>query len=246
MSSHCITKNSILRRRDFLERMNSERAVMRSCEHCSRLQKKCRVDNDFDRCIECVRLDRKCNLTFSMMKWKRIKTERDRVLDELLNAHKQMQEIFTRATRLQNQFVFLKNKKQTMIERKFWNIVELEKNERKASESSLNDLLFDVFFEQVEISSDFDWLNFSTETVTEASDSFWDFSSILKYSRYVRNLFTWLINETDLWYSVDSVYFLLRIRHSDFLNQFLKILFELMYSSLQTSKDWYEILNVFL
>jgi len=43
-----------------------------------------------------------------------------------------------------------------MVEREFRNIVELEKNERKASESSLNDLLFDVFFEQVEISSDFD------------------------------------------------------------------------------------------
>ncbi len=67
-----------------------------------------------------------------------------------------MQEIFARATRLQNQFVFLKNKKQTMIERKFRNIVELEKDERKTSESLLNDLLFDVSFEQIEISSDFD------------------------------------------------------------------------------------------
>ncbi len=198
MSSHRTIKNSILRRRDFLERMSSERAVMRLCEHCSRLQKKCRVDNEFDRCIECVRLDRKCDLTFSMMKWKRIKTEHDRVLDELLNAHKQMQEIFARTTRLQNQFVFLKNKKQMMIERKFRNIVELEKNERKTSELSLNDLLFDVFFEQVEISPDFDWLSFSTETVAEASDSSWDFSSILKCSWYVRNLFTWLINEADL------------------------------------------------
>ncbi len=172
MSSHRITKNFTLRHRGFLERTGSERAVMRPCEHCSRLQKKCRVGNDFDRCIECVRLDRKCNLTFSMMKWKRVKAERDRVLDELLNAHKQVQEIFARTTRLQNQFVFLKNKKQTMVEREFRNIVELEKNERKASEPSLNDLLFDVFFEQVEISSDFDWLNFSTETVAEASDSF--------------------------------------------------------------------------
>jgi len=61
-----------------------------------------------------------------------------------------------KTTHLQNQFVFLKNKKQTMIERKFQNIVELEKNERKTSESSLNDLFFDVFFKQVEISSDFD------------------------------------------------------------------------------------------
>jgi len=43
-----------------------------------------------------------------------------------------------------------------MIEREFRNIVELEKDERKTSESSLNDLLFDASFEQVEISSDFD------------------------------------------------------------------------------------------
>ena len=57
MSSHRTTKNSILRRKDLLERTSSERAVMRSCEHCSRLQKKCRVDNKFDHCIECVHLD---------------------------------------------------------------------------------------------------------------------------------------------------------------------------------------------
>ncbi len=241
MSSHCTIKNFILRCKDFLERTSSERAVMRLCEHCSRLQKKCHVNNETDRCIECMHLDRKCDLTFSMMKWKRIKTERDCILRELLNAHKQMQEIFARTTRLQNQFVFLKNKKQTMIEREFQNIVELEKDERKISKSLLNDFFFDVSFKQIKISSDFDWLNFSTETITEASDSSWDFFLIFKCSRYVHNLFIWLINEIDLWYSVDLIYSLLRTRCSDSLNLFLKILFELMYSSLQTSKEKYEI-----
>jgi len=43
-----------------------------------------------------------------------------------------------------------------MIEREFQNIVKLEKNKRKTSESLLNDLLFDVFFEQIELSPDFD------------------------------------------------------------------------------------------
>ncbi len=46
-----------------------------------------------------------------MIKWKRIKTEYNYVLDELLNAYKQMQKIFARITYLQNQFMFLKNKK---------------------------------------------------------------------------------------------------------------------------------------
>ncbi len=92
---------------------------MHSYEHCSHLQKKCCVDNEINHCIECMHLNCKCNLTFSMMKWKRIKTECNRVLDELLNAHKQMQKIFAKDTYLQNQFVFLKNKKQMMIEWEF-------------------------------------------------------------------------------------------------------------------------------
>ncbi len=218
MSFHCTIKNFILRCRDFLERTSSECAVMRSYEHCSHLQKKCRVNNEINHCIKCMHLNCKCNLTFSMMKWKRIKTECNRVLDELLNAHKQMQKIFAKTTHLQNQFMFLKNKKQIMIKQEFWNIVKLEKDERKTSESSLNDLLFDVSFKQIEISSDFNWLSFLTKTITKASDSSWDFSLILKCSQYVYNLFTWLINETDLWYSVYSVYSLLHIWYSDFLN----------------------------
>ncbi len=245
MFFHRTIKNFILHHKDLLERMNSEHAVMCLCEHCNHLQKKCHVDNEINHCIECIHINRKCNLTFLMMKWKRIKTEHDHVFCELLNIHKQMQEIFARTTCLQNQFVFLKNKKHTMIEWKFWNIIKLKKDERKTSESLLNDLLFDVFFEQIEISSDFNWLSFSIEIITEVFNSSWDFSLIFKYSRYVYNFFTWLINETDLWYFVDSIYSLLCTKCSDSLNQFLKILFKLMYLSLQTSKEKYEILNVF-
>jgi len=43
-----------------------------------------------------------------------------------------------------------------MIEREFQNIIKLEKNKRKTSKSSLNDLFFDVFFKQIELLSDFD------------------------------------------------------------------------------------------
>jgi len=171
MRPHRTTKNSTLRRRGLLERTGPGRAVMRPCEHCSRLQKECRVGNETDRCIECVRLGRKCDLTFSVVEWKRVKAERDRVLRELLDAHKQVQEASARATRLQNQFVFLENKEQTMVEREFRNIAELEEDERKASEPSLDDLLFDVSSEQVEIPPDLDWLGSSTGTVAEASGS---------------------------------------------------------------------------
>ena len=92
-----------------------------------------------------------------------MKVERDRVLHDLLDAHRKMfeanikmQEAVVKATRLQTQFQFLKNKEQSMIEREFRNIAELEENEKKFNESTLNDLLFDVSFERIEISSDFD------------------------------------------------------------------------------------------
>ena len=43
-----------------------------------------------------------------------------------------------------------------MIERKFRNIAKLEKNEKRFNESTLNDFLFDVFFERIKIFSKFD------------------------------------------------------------------------------------------
>ena len=43
-----------------------------------------------------------------------------------------------------------------MIKQKFRNIVKLEKDERKTSELMLNDLFFNVFFEQIKLSLNFD------------------------------------------------------------------------------------------
>ena len=76
-----VSKNPILRKRGLLERTRSERIVMRPCNNCNRLNKKCRVNNKFDRCVKCVRLNRKCDLSFFAVKWKRVKSERDRVQD---------------------------------------------------------------------------------------------------------------------------------------------------------------------
>ena len=92
-----------------------------------------------------------------------MKIKRDRVLHDFLDVHRKMfkinfkmQKTMIRIIHLQIQFQFLKNKKQFMIEREFRNIAELEKNERKFNESTLNNFLFDVFFERIKIFSDFD------------------------------------------------------------------------------------------
>ena len=178
MPPHRTTKSSTLRRRAQLENSGPGRIVMRPCNHCIRLEKECRVGNDSDRCLECVRAGRKCDLAFSVVEWKRVKEERDRVLRELLEAHKRMQAVqeqmqaaTAKATRLQTQFEFLEKKEQTMVEREYRNIAELEEEEKQSSEPTLDDLLFDVSSEQIEVPPGFDWSDSFAGTVAEASGS---------------------------------------------------------------------------
>ena len=68
MSSHRIIKNLTSRKRCLLKRANSERLVMRFYKNYNRLKKKCRVSTESNRYIKCVRLDRKCDLTFFVVK----------------------------------------------------------------------------------------------------------------------------------------------------------------------------------
>ena len=135
------------------------------------------MGSESDKCVECVRLHRKCDLAFSAVEWKRVKTERDRLYRELVESHRKVneanqafteanrlqqeaaaraQEALAKATRLQTQFQFLENKEQTMIEREFRNIAELEEDERRSSEPSLDDLLFDVSSERFKVPPGFD------------------------------------------------------------------------------------------
>ena len=211
MPPHRTTKNSTLRQRGLLERTGPGRIVMRPCDNCSRLGKECRVGNESDKCIECVRLHRKCDLAFSAVEWKKIKNERDRIYKDLLDSHRRIneahaqagvvlreareareaareaaakaeataeakadalvQEAVARANRLQTQFQFLEDKEQGMVEREFRNIAELEEDERRSSEPTLDDLLFDVSSEQFEVPPNFGWLDSSVGTVAEASGS---------------------------------------------------------------------------
>ncbi len=59
------------------------------------------------------------------------------------------------------------------MQRKFKNIEKLTKNEKwQLIKSFIDDLLLNVDFKQLEISSDFNWLlSFFSETVTEAFNS---------------------------------------------------------------------------
>ena len=158
---------------------HNDSSAMRLCNYCFNRFVKCCVDIDFNCCVECVHLGCKCNLIISETEWKQVCKKRAHLRAEL-------SETLTKAAHLQKQQELIESRWENMMQRKFKNIEELEKNEcHQTTESSINDLLLNVDFKQLEISSDFDWLSsFFAEIVEEAFDSSWDFSLILKCSQY--------------------------------------------------------------
>ena len=61
-------KSLIFRHRNLLKNSRFERIIMRFCKNCYRLNKKYRIKKNLNRYIKCLRLNRKCNLTFLIIK----------------------------------------------------------------------------------------------------------------------------------------------------------------------------------
>lgn len=120
---------------------------MRSCFHCSRLRKTCRVASDSKKCLECIHLDHFCDLiSFDIDQYRRLEEQRRKLKIDL-------RETIARQQRLMRQLKFMKNEQQMMINVELQNIEEL--NQEKRASLSLKSII-DVLFEQVTLSNVFD------------------------------------------------------------------------------------------
>jgi len=109
MSSKKINiKNFFFRKKDLLDALSSMSLVMRSCRNCTMFSKTCCVNNNFEKCIKCVRSNRDCDLAIFLASIKRIHEEQMRLKKEVRDAHAKL-------NRLKKQLNFLKNKKKKMI-----------------------------------------------------------------------------------------------------------------------------------
>ena len=88
---------------------------MRSCLNCFKLYKACRIDDDFNNCVECIRLNYDYDFSFFAAKWRRIRKKRDRVFRELKKTFEKTRDVVTKAARLQKQFKLLNEKERAMI-----------------------------------------------------------------------------------------------------------------------------------
>jgi len=143
MSSRKINiKNFFFWKKDFFDALDSIFLAIRSCRNCTMSSKVYCVNNNFEKCVKCVRFNRDYNLTIFFASIKRIHEKRMRLKKEVRDARAKL-------SRLKKQLDFLENKKKKMIVTKWKNIDNLKINEAyfvKFITKTL-ELLFDVSFE---------------------------------------------------------------------------------------------------
>ena len=122
------------------------------------------VGDDSKKCVECVRSNRGCDLAISPASIKRIHGERMRLKKEVREARAKL-------SRLEKQLDFLEDKEEEMIITKWKNIDDLEMNEAHSFESIAKtfELLFDVSFEQFQLSIDWNWATAPLPSFDETS-----------------------------------------------------------------------------
>ena len=67
------TEHSFVRHRRLLTKLRANAVpVMRACKRCKNFKSSCEVEKDFDKCINCVNFDRKCDLIIFEIKWNKV------------------------------------------------------------------------------------------------------------------------------------------------------------------------------
>ena len=70
----------IFRRQQNIVFLDFEIVAMRFCNNCVRLKKTCQIDENSEKCIECIQLNWICNLAFlNVIKYRRLNVEKKTV-----------------------------------------------------------------------------------------------------------------------------------------------------------------------
>ena len=85
-------KTSSQRRCILLKSLDIDVFVMRPCSRCARFEKSCKIASDFDKCLECIRLNYFCDLTsFDANRYRRLEEQRRRLKTNLRETNAKQQ-----------------------------------------------------------------------------------------------------------------------------------------------------------
>ena len=159
------------RREQLYCRVKSKGVVaMISCQRCALRQLKCRLSFLFKKCAKCIRTKKKCESTILMVNFDaidralaKLKEEEMKVKAIQLIATKQLRTSFAKLQRLKKQKRFLREKKQKMFDKKFFDVKELKRLKDFEQAIVLKQLLsFAICFNDFAtlFSNALRWLNF--------------------------------------------------------------------------------------
>ena len=79
-----ISKRSFKQRAsDFFENIGIFKLIMRFCKNCSRSRLSCRVNENFEKCVRCIAVDRRCDLSILSVIIRRIHNEKKRIREKI-------------------------------------------------------------------------------------------------------------------------------------------------------------------
>ena len=146
-------RTSSQRKYNLLKSLSIDVLTMRFCSHCTRLMKACKVIDESNKCLECVRLSYVCDLTFlDIDRYRRFEEQRKKLKAKLHATIVKLQAKVVKQQRLIQQLKFVENEQQTMMNVELQNIEELNQKKRASLSSKL---IIDVLSKQITLSNVF-------------------------------------------------------------------------------------------
>ena len=159
-------RSSTERKKDLLDSNKELSLAMRPCERCSSSGHRCQLGESSEKCIECIRLGKLCDLAIPPEKLRRVHQKR-------IQMRKKVKEAKAKWFRLECELEKLETEEEELVAAEWQNISKKE-IEEKASLPAFDPIIpFDVLSEQLEIPPGFDFSGLVdvAGTVVEASGS---------------------------------------------------------------------------
>ncbi len=127
---------------------------IRFCYCCDCLSKLCRIQEDSDKCVKCIKKSFFCNLiSLNTARWRRLEMQQKALKQQLRNTVIKRCRIQTKEDRLLSQLKYVENKQQTIVNRKLQNLKKLALLAEKSVFELFSESLIDIVSKQIVFSN---------------------------------------------------------------------------------------------
>ena len=126
------SSNSTSRRRKLADFISSGFPAMRPCQACLRAQVLCVTVPSSEKCEQCTRFGRPCDLASPVPQLERLSQEKDRIVSKIQEKRRITSEVNAAILRLRKQRRLIQKRMKELGDKEYQNIFELEVDEMLA------------------------------------------------------------------------------------------------------------------